>query len=168
MTNPPLLSVKPQLKSRKGSIEATFEKRIADILTEFAIFSYHTSDRFLGGLPDRYACGGNWIEFKVLPCAGTRRVNPVTLFKPEQKAKLTKLDRSGDRTWAAVMLQPENADPIILIVPWRVMRDHGPWTMAEARKLGCTEKGKALKNYVASRFGCTYDRYSNGELYVNL
>jgi len=163
------LTVRTSAPNRSGPPERRFEKRTADILKKLGLFSYHTAERWYAGIPDRYVVGGNWIEFKVIPCSGVRAVNPYRLFKPAQRNLLDKFDASGDRTWACVMFQPSKGEPHMILFPWHVFRAHGPWTVDDILQGGVyTGDTKAMTAYIASRFGKKYgERFSNTEIYEN-
>lgn len=160
------LTVRATVRDRKGSTEARFEARVAEVLKSLGLFSYHVAERWYAGIPDRYVVGGNWIEFKVVPCSGKRSVNPVRLFKPHQRNFLDKFSASGDRTWACVMFQPENGEPHMVIQPWHRFSKHGPWTMGEVKIEGVHGGDKKMfACYISGLFGLKYDRFSNGEVY---
>lgn len=166
MPNGPL-TVRANVRDRKGSIESRFERRVADALKKLGLFSYHVAERWYAGIPDRYVVGGNWIEFKVIPCSGTRAVNPIRLFKPAQRNFLDKFAASGDRTWACVMFQPEKGEPHMVLLPWHTLREHGPWTMDEVKSEGVYGGDRiAFEAYIAKRFGKALGfRFSNSEIY---
>jgi len=161
------LTVRATVRSRKGSTEATFEKRVADVLKKLGLFSYHVAERWYAGIPDRYVVGGNWIEFKVIPCSGTRAVNPYRLFKPGQRNFLDKFAKSGDRTWACVMFQPEAGEPYMILLPWHEFREHGKWTMDQVQQEGVYGGDrKAFEAYISNLFGKSKGfRFSNTEIY---
>lgn len=157
-----MLQVRDKLRGRSGSLEKYFEKRVAQVLTSIGLENRHTSDR-QEGIPDRYVVGGNWIEFKVVPCSGRRSVDPERLFTPAQRNFLSRWTEKGDRTWAAVMFQPDNDKSSIIILPWSCFKGHGKWSMAEVHERGVD--GGGLRQYISDRFGRGYSRFSNWEKY---
>lgn len=156
------LSLDSNRKTVSRTTEARFEKRVADNL---GVFSYHCSEKNFAGVPDRYVAGGNWIEFKVIPCSSSRAVNPKRLFRIEQRRWLSKLDAQGDRSWACVMFQASGGAYIVL-EPWRVFDEREKWTWDQIRMSGVSSRGD-LSGYLAKRFGQDYERYSNGVIYEN-
>ncbi len=162
------LTVRATIRDRKGSIESRFEKRVAEVLKQLGLFSYHVAERWYAGIPDRYVVGGNWIEFKVVPCSGKRRVNPYRLFSPGQRNFLDKFSKSGDRTWACVMFQPYEGEPYMVLLPWHDFREHGSWSMDQVEDWGVDTGDKfAFLKYINDRFGKSFDRFSNKEIYEN-
>lgn len=160
-----MLTVNDSIQGHIGSRESTFEKRIADILGELGVWSYHTADKFLSGVPDRYCAGGNWIEFKVLPCSGRVAVNPLAKFENEQKLFLSKLHEQGDRAWAAVLFQPKSGSHYAVVMPWHFWLSHGKWTQYAWRELGVVNDKRDLRGYLSERFGPWFPRLSNDEIY---
>jgi hypothetical protein len=163
MSNGIELSVRDKLPSRQSTTEARFEKRVAQILEELGLFSFHTSEKYIAGIPDRYVVGGNWIEFKVFPCDGRRRVNSHRLFEPEQKLYLRKLHESGDRTWVAIMFQPTNGDAYIVVKPWHALQE--TWISATWTIEGVRAKSDCLHGYIQERFNSHYPRFSHAGIY---
>lgn len=152
------LSVR-EVRTPRGSTEARFEARICGKL---GVYSHHTADKWLTGIADRYVAGGNWIEFKVMTLSGKRPASPLRLFTHEQKMFLDRMDKNGDRSWACVQFRFPSATFTVL-VPWRVMREHGTWTADDCWRHG-TDAGDEVA-YLAHRFGKEYDRFSNGDYY---
>lgn len=157
------LTVRSKLPTRQSTTEARFEKRVASCLAELGLMSYHTSEKYYAGIPDRYVVGGNWIEFKILPCGGRRSVSPRSKFKPQQKQYLSKFHENGDRTWACIMFQPKHGEAYIVLVPWHRMQSQ--WTRLDWQRLGVKADGGDLLGYFQKFFGPWYDRFSNGNEY---
>ena len=125
------LEVKKTKRRRANSTEAAFEKRFATALSKQGRVSYHTAEKFIEGIPDRYTCGGIWIEFKVVPYSGKRRINLLRYFSPAQKLWMTRLENGGDIVYGCVLLQPENGDPRIVLQSWHTLKNIGPMTPDE-------------------------------------
>lgn len=157
------LTVRSRLRTPQSTTEARFEKRVADCLEKIGLMSFHTSEKYVAGIPDRYVVGGNWIEFKVYPCGGGRRVNAHRLFSEQQKNYLSAFHRNGDRTWVAVMFQPIHSDAYIVIEPWRSFRQY--WRREDWECCGIHAKRDNLLEYVRVRFDQSYDRCSSPEIY---
>ena len=160
------LRVSNRKRQPSRSTEAAFEKKFAAALMRRGIFSWHTAEKFISGIPDRYVVHGNWIEFKAIPYTGRRRLTPQRFFSPSQKLWLNKLDQVGDRAWACILFQPENGEPRVLLCPWPALVRHGPMTPLEIEAhtyLGRTEAG--MDYLVGERFSKDdgWDRWSNYE-----
>lgn len=159
------LTVPSKMGQVKGSTEASFEKRVADVLQKkIGLFTYHVAERYYAGIPDRYVVGGNWVEFKVIGYSGNRKVNPHRLFSPSQRVFLDKFSNSGDRTWACIGFQGPDGPQTCVIAPWHEFREHGQWSPEQIKSSG-VPVGKDLEGYVRLFFGREYERYSNGEIY---
>ncbi len=151
------LSVKAPRRQKNRISEATFEGKFAKILKTGGLYSWHTSDQFKPGVPDRYVVGGNWIEFKAIPFTGKRAMTPVRFFSPAQKNELTRLHDNGDRAWVCILFQPEQGEATVMLCPWVVLRDKGQMTPVEIDN-ACMPG--ALQWVVESRFNMDLDRYS--------
>jgi len=159
------LEVSKTKQTISRSTEATFEKKFAAALLRRGIFSWHTAEKFIKGIPDRYVTKGNWIEFKAIPYAGTRSITPERFLKPEQKLWLTKLHEAGDRTFVCILFQPATGKPKALICPWITLRGQGAMPVRvideHAQRVPNDE---AMDIFVGTRFDKNYDGWSNYEL----
>jgi len=149
-------------KTRSRSTEAAFEKRFAKALTRLGLLSYHTSEKFISGIPDRYVVGGNWIEFKAIPYTGKRQITPVRFFSASQKLWMNRLGEAGDRVWVCILFQPENGNPLAILCPWVALNDFGPMSPKQISEFGTpVYKDIDLYNFVSQRFGLNQDRFSD-------
>lgn len=159
------LEVKKTKSKPKRITEAKFEGKFASALTRASIFSWHTSEKFIAGIPDRYVVRGNWLEFKVIPYTGKRQITPQRFFSAEQKLWMNKLARGGDRVFACILFQPENDRARVLLCPWDVLKDHGPMKPSEIER--CTYiviTEEEFDMLVSLRFSRQYTGYSNYEM----
>lgn len=157
-----VLSVSAPRRQKNRISEATFEGKLAKALKARGLYSWHTSDQFKPGVPDRYVVGGNWIEIKAIPYTGKRAITPVRFFAPCQKNELDRLHERGDRAWACILFQPEQGEATVLLCPWIVLRDKGQMTRTEIEdaSIACGSAA-ALQYVVDTRFNTNDDRYSN-------
>lgn len=116
-----MLTVKTTGRARSGSTEANLEKSFVKYLKRF---SYHTSDRYTPGVPDRYISGGIWVEFKILKYSGKRPVNLMTVMRKNQVIFLDKLSKIDD-CYICIQFQPENSEPTTALINWLVFRNTG-------------------------------------------
>lgn len=161
---------------RPASItEHKFETTIAWYLRRQGLLNYHTTDRYIGGIPDRYIAGGNWLEFKrvVLP----RVKNPLRGrcalmhgLSQRQMSFLNKWHKAGDKTWLAILVQSENFHQF----PTRCIIEPYIWCLANLRqinrgtvaKMGVPYKDrKQLAEYIDFRFNTEFERNCNEEYY---
>lgn len=147
------LEVRRTKSQPSRSTEAAFEKKFAAALLRRGIFSWHTAEKFISGIPDRYVVKGNWIEFKAIPYTGTRRITPQRFFKPGQRLWLNRLHEQGDRTFACILFQPENGQPRVVLCPWVVLAAHGPMTPKEIEQHGSIlNNAEAFDFFIQQRF----------------
>lgn len=130
------LQVRKTGRRKKPITEAKFEANVAKTLEAAGRTTWHTAEKFISGIPDRYVCSGIWIEFKVIPFSGRRNITPQRYFSAAQKLWMNKLERAGDRVFGCIQFQPENGEPIILIMEWHTLRDYGPMTIKDIEHLG--------------------------------
>jgi len=156
-----VLSVKAPRRQKNRISEATFEGKFGKGLKVRGLYSWHTSDQFKPGVPDRYVVGGNWIEFKAIPYTGKRAITPERFLSPAQKNELTRLHESGDRAWVCILFQPEQGEATVMLCPWVVLRDKGQMTRAEIEdaSLACGTAA-ALQWVIDTRFNLNDERYS--------
>ena len=163
---PSKLSVNKDSRKPSKSTESSQEKRVAAILADFGLFSYHTADRHTPGVPDRYIVGGSWIEFKVLPCRGNRPVFLTRGFSPPQKNWLKNLHDKGDFTFGCVFVYPEMGEPRMVFRPWWYLAANPKWDMKRIQDEGRRMDTDRIRLELASWFGPEHARYVDIERYL--
>lgn len=125
-------------RSPRKSSEAQFERKIAQILMDLGLYSYHTSERSFMGIPDRYICSGRWIEFK--QAAVVNHITPMRLLSKAQKNMLDKFTKYGDDCYICILLQFQDLEPRCVFMKWSEFKANGVWDRDFIWKQGCQEK----------------------------
>jgi hypothetical protein len=158
-----------QTKTKKSSTEAAFEEKLAAALMRRGIFSYHTSEKFISGIPDRCVVKGNWIEVKAIPYTGKRLITPVRFFSPTQRLWLRRFHDAGDRTFASVLFQPENGEPRVIMCPWMAFLEHGSMKPSFIEEHGSIVNNRdAMDHFVGTRFDRSLPGWSDYTMKVAL
>ena len=126
------LEVRKIRRRRGNSTEAAFEKRFTKALTKAGRTTFHTSEKYVSGIPERYVCGGIWIEFKAIPWTGKRAINPIRHFSPAQKMWMGRFNKAGDTVYGCILLQPEYDEPRILMMNWEQLRHFDTMSIEDA------------------------------------
>lgn len=163
---PSNLSVNKESRKASKSTEGRQEKRVAQILSDFGLFSYHTADRFTPGVPDRYMVGGTWIEFKILACRGNRPIFLTRGFTPAQKNWLKNLHDKGDFTFGCIFVYPEVGDPRMILRPWWYLAANPKWDAERIHLEGVEMNTRLMRDECALHFGPEHARYVNVERYL--
>jgi hypothetical protein len=79
------------------------------------------------GVPDRYVCGGRWIEFK--QAAVVNKISPLRLFSSSQITMLDKLTKYGDECYACILFQFQDSS-WCLFIEWTKLKEFGTWDRA--------------------------------------
>lgn len=127
-------------RTPRKSTEAQFERKIAGLLTDAGLYSYHVSDTTFGGLPDRYVCSGRWIEMK--QAAVVYRVSPMRLVSPRQILQMDRFLEHGDQPFVCILFQFSHCEPLCVLMPWEEFRIKGrkKWTSVYIRDIGYEEE----------------------------
>ena len=102
--------------SPRRSTEWQFEQMIADILTERGYFHYHVTEKIYSGVPDRYICGGRWIEFK--RCFVQRTITPLRLIRYTQKKHMDNFSKHGDIPYVCMLFQIQDGTAYAILDEW--------------------------------------------------
>lgn len=158
---------------KRAITENTFERTVSAWLTKQGIMNFHQDHKFVGGVPDRYVAGGNWIEFKRILFVGGARGSKFNSdmtkqFTARQRTFMDRWDAQGDRTWVCVLVLSQEY-PRMILEPWRYyMYRYKLINIAKVLDYG-VEYGKKdeMNAYLAERFGTNYERMSNGDYYAD-
>ncbi len=139
MTRTPLrVHTGPNRTPRKSS-EAQFERKIAKLLTEAGCYSYHTSEKHYDGIPDRYVCGGRWIEFK--QATVVRSITPMRLFSKGQIRQMDMFTEHGDDCYVCILFQFRDCEPWCVFLSWDFFKlQDGKWDREFIRTWGYQQK----------------------------
>jgi hypothetical protein len=110
--------------------EAKVSQQIKHELNRLGLFCVKISQKFVGGTPDLYAVGGNWIETKVI-YRGTpgRRRSPLSEFTAQQKWFLDHATAKGDNCFAAIYWFLDEDNTFFLFAPWYEFRRIRSWDL---------------------------------------
>jgi hypothetical protein len=114
---------KPGLHPPRNLSESEFEIKIAKIMGDLGIWSYHVNEKMYQGVPDRYVVGGRWIEFK--QCALRYHISPMRLFRQSQRTFLTKFLEVGDKPYACILFQFRSEQRRAVLKPWSELLHEG-------------------------------------------
>lgn len=126
-------------RTPRKSSEAQFERKIAKHIQDLGLHSYHTSERAFMGIPDRYVCGGRWIEFKQI--AVVRTCTPMRLLSKSQQSMLTTFTKHGDDCFVCTLFQFQDCEPWCILMNWKEFIQIGPkWDRSTITDFGYQEK----------------------------
>jgi hypothetical protein len=117
------LAVSASKKQRRRLTESRFEQKFEVALRELNVKSHHACPDWEPGVPDRYVCGGTWIEFKSL--GYDRSVMPWNAISPQQRAHLQSFTDAGDKCWVCILLchEDDGDDDRVVLLPWLVFKE---------------------------------------------
>lgn len=139
MSNTGLRVRNSRARSPRKSTEAQFERKIAKHLDTLGIFSYHVSEKSYMGIPDRYVCGGRWIEFK--QAAVISGVTPMRLFSPGQIKFMDRFLEAGDTPYVCILFQFPDDEPLCVLMEWENFKTgNEKWKLDTIRLYGYLEK----------------------------
>ena len=105
--------------------ELKYDHRIGEKLKKMGIWNYKPSDRFRGGIPDRYLTGGRWIECKYVHCKHS--VSTLREFSAVQRTTIEELISHGDEVWVCIFFDtPEGL--YVFLSPWWDYKDSATFT----------------------------------------
>lgn len=104
--------------------------------------AFHITERFIAGIPDTYASGANWIEFKWCEWSGTRPITPWRELKEQQKARLDTMHAHGDRAWVSFLITGKGGARA-LIAPWYWLKGQGAWEPVVVKQYCLPYTGRA-------------------------
>lgn len=108
--------------------ELKYDHRIGEKLKKMGIWNYKPSDRFRGGMPDRYLTGGRWIEFKYVHCKHS--VSTLREFSAVQRTTIEELIAHGDEVWVGIFFDtPEGL--YVFLSPWWDYKENAHFTLEE-------------------------------------
>jgi hypothetical protein len=112
------LAVSASKKQRRRLTETSFERKFEDCLRQLGFKSHHACPDWEPGVPDRYVCGGTWIEFKSL--GYDRSVMPWNAISPQQRAHLQAFTDAGDKCWVCILLchEDDGDDDHVILMRW--------------------------------------------------